>query len=74
MTTATDREPGTLSVIRLVAARELGERLRAKSFYILTGLLVLLIIAIGVGLYAALGGGSKHFGEPPESTARYEAK
>lgn len=49
MTTGTDHEPSTLSVIRLVAARELGERLRAKSFYILTGLLVLLIIAIGVG-------------------------
>jgi ABC-2 type transport system permease protein len=48
MTTA-DREPSTLAVIRLVAGRELGERLRAKSFYILTGLLVLLIVAMGVG-------------------------
>jgi multidrug efflux system outer membrane protein len=27
-----------------------------------------------VSLYAALGGGSRHFGEAPESTARYEAK
>lgn len=42
-------DPGTVAVIRLIAARELGERLRAKSFYILTGLLVLIILAIGVG-------------------------
>jgi multidrug efflux system outer membrane protein len=27
-----------------------------------------------VSLYAALGGGSRHYGEAPESTARYEAK
>jgi len=27
-----------------------------------------------VSLYAALGGGSQHYGEAPESTARYEAK
>lgn len=42
-------EPRTIEVVRLVAARELTERLRAKSFYILTGLLVLLILAMGVG-------------------------
>lgn len=40
---------GTVSVVRLVATREMRERLRAKSFYILTGLLVLIIVAIGVG-------------------------
>ena len=32
------------------------------------------LLSSRVSLYAALGGGSKHFGEPPESTARYEAK
>lgn len=41
--------PSTVAVIRVVAGRELRERLRAKSFYILTGLLVLLILAMGVG-------------------------
>lgn len=48
MTRTDDREVGTVQVIRLVAGRELGERLRAKSFYILTGLLVVIIIGIGV--------------------------
>lgn len=38
----------TTEVVRLVAGRELGERLRAKSFYALTGLLVVAILAIGV--------------------------
>ena len=42
-------DPRTIDVVRLVASRELRERLRAKSFYILTGLLVLLILAMGVG-------------------------
>lgn len=36
------------SVIRLVAGREINQRLRVKSFYITTGLLVLLILAVGV--------------------------
>jgi len=36
------------AVIRLVAGREISQRLRAKSFYIATGLLVLVIIAVGV--------------------------
>ena len=35
-------------VIRLVAGREINQRLRAKSFYISTGLLVALILAVGV--------------------------
>lgn len=49
MTTPHEPGPRTLQVIRLVATRELGERLRAKSFYILTGLLVLIILAMGFG-------------------------
>ncbi len=32
------------------------------------------LLSSRVSLYAALGGGSQHYGEPPESTARYEAK
>lgn len=36
------------SEIRMIAAREIGVRVRAKSFPILTGLLVVLILAIGV--------------------------
>lgn len=40
---------GTLATVRLVAAREVRERLRAKSFYILSGLLVLVILGIGIG-------------------------
>ncbi|MHB1138086.1 MAG: ABC transporter permease [Microthrixaceae bacterium] len=39
---------GTLDAIRIVAGREIGERLRAKSFYVLTGLLVVIILGIGV--------------------------
>lgn len=35
-------------VIRLIAGREIGERLRAKSFYISTAMLVVVILAIGV--------------------------
>lgn len=35
-------------VIGLIARREIKERLRAKSFYIATGLLVIVILAIGV--------------------------
>lgn len=35
-------------VIRLVAGREISQRLRAKSFYVGTGLLVLVILAVGV--------------------------
>ncbi len=37
-----------MSAMRLVAAREVRERLRAKSFYILTGLLVVGILVGGV--------------------------
>ncbi len=37
-----------MSAVRLVAAREVRERLRAKSFYILTGLLVVGILVGGV--------------------------
>ncbi|MDP2291848.1 MAG: ABC transporter permease [Actinomycetota bacterium] len=36
------------AVIRLVAGREINQRLRVKSFYITTGLLVLFILAVGV--------------------------
>ncbi len=36
------------AVIRLVAGREINQRLRVKSFYITTGLLVLVILAVGV--------------------------
>lgn len=39
---------GTPEAIRIVAGREIGERLRAKSFYVLTGVLVVIILAIGV--------------------------
>jgi ABC-2 type transport system permease protein len=35
-------------VVRLVAGREIAERLRAKSFFIGTGLLVAVVLAIGV--------------------------
>lgn len=35
-------------VIRLVANREISERLRAKSFYVGTGLLLVVILALGV--------------------------
>lgn len=37
----------TPGVIRLVAGRELNQRLRAKSFFIGTGLLMLVILALG---------------------------
>ena len=40
--------PGTTKVVRLIAEREVRQRLGAKSFYILTGLLVLVILAIGI--------------------------
>ena len=42
------QQPSTTSVVRLVAAREVRERLVAKSFWILTALLVVLILAGGV--------------------------
>jgi ABC-2 type transport system permease protein len=38
----------TASTIRLIAGRELRERLQGKSFYVVTGLLLVLILAIGV--------------------------
>lgn len=38
----------TPEAIRIVAGREIGERLRAKSFYVLTGVLVVIILGIGV--------------------------
>ena len=38
----------SIEVIRLVAGREIGQRLRAKSFYVGTGVLVLVILAVGV--------------------------
>ncbi|MPY94138.1 MAG: ABC transporter permease subunit [Acidimicrobiia bacterium] len=43
-----------MSVIGLIARREMTERLRAKSFYILTGLLVAVVLGAGVvGRFAA---------------------
>jgi ABC-2 type transport system permease protein len=44
----------TASTIRLIAGRELRERLQGKSFYVVTGLLLVLILAIGV-LYRIAG-------------------
>ena len=38
----------TTQAIALIARREISERLRAKSFYALTGLFLVVIIAIGV--------------------------
>jgi ABC-2 type transport system permease protein len=44
---------GTAASIRLVAGRELRERLRARSFHVLTAALVLIILALGfVGRFA----------------------
>jgi ABC-2 type transport system permease protein len=55
---ATDREPlRTGAVVRLVATREITERLRAKSYYILTGLLMAIILAIGIASRVAGGDG-----------------
>jgi ABC-2 type transport system permease protein len=39
---------GTGEVVRLVAGREIRERLRAKSFYLFTAVLVVAILAMGV--------------------------
>lgn len=44
----------TRSTIRLVARREIRDRLQAKSFFVVTGLLVVLIVAIG-GVYRLVG-------------------
>lgn len=43
-----DRSSDATGVVRLVARRELVERLRAPSFAVATGLLVVIILAIGV--------------------------
>lgn len=43
-----EREPGTFRVVKLIADREVRQRLGAKSFYVLTGLFVLAILAIGI--------------------------
>lgn len=40
--------PPTGVVVRLVAGREIRERLRTRSFYVVTGLLVVIILALGV--------------------------
>ena len=32
------------------------------------------LLSSRVALYAALGGGSQHYGEPPEPTARYDTQ
>lgn len=43
-------------IVRLVAGREIRQRLRAKAFWIFTAILVVAIVGIGV-LHAALSGG-----------------
>jgi ABC-2 type transport system permease protein len=43
-----ERPADATGVVRLVARRELVERLRARSFAVATGLLVVIILAIGV--------------------------
>jgi len=43
-----DRPLSTREAVGLVAGREIRERLRATSYYLLTGLLVVVILAIGV--------------------------
>ncbi len=52
MSDATDRTDrrslSAVESIRLVAGRELTERLRARSFYVLTGLLIAIILALGL--------------------------
>lgn len=48
---------GATGAIRLVAGREVRERLRARSFYVSTGLLVVLILAMGVISGFVDGGG-----------------
>lgn len=42
--------PSGRAAIRLVASREITERLRTKSFYILTGLLVAIILVVGLAV------------------------
>lgn len=47
--------PGsTWSLIRLIAAREIRQRLKAKSFYLLTAIIVIVILAVGI-LYRLIG-------------------
>lgn len=48
----------SLRVVMLVARREIAARLGVKSFYILTGLLMVVIVAIGVINRVADGGGT----------------
>ena len=50
MTSSSDQRGAlnTVTVVRLVAARELRERLRAKSFYVFSAILVAVIVGIGV--------------------------
>src|SRR5690606_37114721 len=43
-----DRPSDATGVVRLVARREVVERLRARSFAVATGLLVVVILAIGI--------------------------
>jgi ABC-2 type transport system permease protein len=52
------RSLSTVTVVRLVAAREIGERLRSKSFYVLTALLMLIILALGIATRLAGNDGS----------------
>ena len=52
-----DRALGNVEMIRLVARREVGERMRAKSFLVSTALLVVVIVAIGMISRLASGDG-----------------
>ncbi len=80
MSGATDRTDGTdltdrrslsaVESIRLVAGRELTERLRARSFYVLTGLLIAIIIALGlVGRFVDRGPDTIELGVTGDASA-----
>ncbi len=47
-----------LSVVRLIAAREIRQRLRGKALWIFTAILVVAIVGIGI-LYAAVSGSDR---------------
>ena len=46
--TAAPHSPSTRRVVALVAGREITERLRSRSFWVLTGLLIVFILAFGI--------------------------
>ncbi len=64
------RSLSTVESIRLVAGRELTERLRARSFYVLTGLLIAIIIALGlVGRFVDRGPDTIELGVTGDTSA-----